>query len=89
MSKQKEDRVAVTVRFPRELMERARALENGGGSFNDLVVKALEREVRMRHAREVGKRIDELRERTRREFGLLSDSTPVIRQLREGIGRRD
>ena len=89
MAKQKEDRVAVTVRVPRELMERAKALENGAGSFNELMVKALEREVRRLQWREALKRTDELRDKTLREFGRLSDSTPIIRQLREGIGRRD
>ena len=89
MAGNKEDRIAVTVRIPRELMEQVKALKNGPGSFNDLVVKALEREIRVRHAREVGKRIDEFRERVYREHGLLSDSTPIIRELREGIGRRD
>jgi len=89
VARRKEDRIAVTVRIPTKLVEQLRRLGNGPGSFNDLVVKALERELRVRYAREVGKRIDEFRERIYREHGLLSDSTPVIRDLREGIGRRD
>ena len=84
--KKNQDRIAITVRVPKELMDQLKGLENGSGSFNDLVVKALEREVRMRYAREVGKSIDEFAERTYREHGLLSDSRPLIRELRDGIG---
>lgn len=89
MAKNKQDRIAITVRVPRELMDQLKAAEKGAGSFNDLVVKALEREVRIRYAREVGRRIDKHREELFRERGLLSDSTPIIRDLREGRGRRD
>lgn len=85
----RESRTAVTIRFPKPLLVQARALTNPAGSFNDLVVQALEAEVRVRYAREIGKRLDEYREEIFRAHGLLSDSTPIIRQLREGIGRWD
>ena len=81
----KDERVAITVRIPKQLMDRAKALAVGSGSFNDLLVKALEREVRMRQAREAIKKADEFRERVYRDRGLSSDSTPYIRQLREGL----
>ena len=85
----KEERIAVTVRFPKEIVEKAKALRNGGASFNDLVVSALEAELRRRDWQETLKRIDERAERILRERGPLSDSSQLIRDLREGIGRWD
>ena len=83
----KDERTAATVRIPKELMARAKEYANGT-SFNDLVVAALEAEVRRRQMKLALKETDEARERTFREQGLLSDSTPIIRELRQGIGRR-
>lgn len=85
----KEERVAVTVRFPKELIEKAKALNNGGRSLNDLVVSALEAELQRRDWQATLKRIDERAERILRERGPLSDSRQLIRELREGTGRRD
>lgn len=85
----REERIAVTVRFPRELIARAKALKNGAGSFNDLVVSAVEAELQRRDWQQTLKRIDDRAERILRERGPLSDSRQLIRDLREGIGRRD
>lgn len=84
----KDSRRPITIRFPGALLAHAKAI-NRPGSFNDLVVKALEAEIRIRYPRQVGRDIDKHRAATFRAHGLLSDSTPVIRDLREGIGRWD
>jgi predicted transcriptional regulator len=84
----KDERTAVTVRIPKELMARAKEYANGT-SFNVLMVRALEAEVRKREWDQLMKDTDEGAERIYQEHGLLSDSTPVIRELRQGIGRRD
>lgn len=85
----KEERTPVTIRFPKELIARAKALKNGSASFNDLVVKALEAEVRRHTWKDLLKATDEEREQTLREQGVLSDSRQLIRELREGLGRSD
>lgn len=84
----KQERIPVTIRFPKELIDQARSLKNGA-SFNDLVVNAVEAEVRRHQWRGLLKATEEEREQTFREQGLLSDSRQLIRELREGIGRRD
>lgn len=89
MKDEQDGRTAITVRVPKELLREAKTFKDEGGSFNDLVVRALETEVRRRTWRRLLQETDELRERIYRERGLLSDSRPLIRQLREGIGRRD
>ena len=88
MDPAKEKRIAITVRFPRELLEQAKTVVNGRQSFNDFVVRAVEQEVRRRRATEIMAEIDQLREEIKAKHGLLPDSVPLIRQLREGIGRR-
>lgn len=45
------EKEAVTIRFPSELMRQAKRLKSGKESFNELVVEAVEREVRRRKAR--------------------------------------
>lgn len=42
------EREAVTIRFPVNLIKQAKQLKDGGESFNELVVEALEREVKRR-----------------------------------------
>jgi predicted transcriptional regulator len=43
-------REAVTIRFPAELVRKAKQLKDGGELFNELVVGALEQEVKRRQA---------------------------------------
>ncbi len=42
------EKESVTIRFPSELMRQAKRLKSGKESFNELVVEAVEREVRRR-----------------------------------------
>ena len=46
------EKESVTIRFPSELMRQAKRLKSGKESFNELVVEAVEREVRRRKALE-------------------------------------
>lgn len=83
-----EPRQAVTIRFPAELLDRARTVRGGAESFNDLVVESLEKEVRRRQGLVVLGEIRCLREQIKAESGIHPDSVPLIRALREGEGRR-
>ena len=81
-------RDAVTIRFPSDVLDRARRVKTARESFNEFVVAAVDREARRRAALKTLDEIDELRERIAARTGIQPDSTPLIRQLREGIGRR-
>ena len=78
------EKEAVTIRFPSELMRQAKRLKSGKESFNELVVEALEREVRRRKALEAHDTIQRLREQVKRRTGVHPDPIPLLRQLREG-----
>jgi len=82
-------REAITVRLPSELATEARAAKDERESLNDLVVEALEREVRRRQGLKAYDEIIRLREEIMREHGVQPDSQPLIRALRDGEGRRD
>ncbi|MGH2530958.1 MAG: YlcI/YnfO family protein [Thermomicrobiales bacterium] len=78
-------RQPVTIRCPAELLAKARALLADQESFNDFVVRAVEREVRRRQRLRAHDEISRIRERITADRGLLSNSTPLIRELREEI----
>lgn len=81
-------REPLTVRFPAELLSEARGVKSEQESLNDLVVAAVEREVRRRQGLQAYDAILRIRERVEAEFGLQPDSTPLIRSLRDGDERR-
>lgn len=82
------ERKGLTVRFPPDLLVEARATIFEDESLNDLIVRALEREVRRRKALDNLAEIDLLREAIRQRGGTQPDSAPLIRALRSGEGRR-
>ncbi|MBI2911461.1 MAG: hypothetical protein HYY05_04905 [Chloroflexi bacterium] len=82
-------RDAVTIRLPNDLLCRAKEAKNEGESLNDLVVSALEREVRRRQGLQVLEEIRRLRDEIEAKHGLHPSSVPLIRALREGVGRRE
>ncbi len=84
-----EHRDALTIRFPAELLARARGLKEDGESLNDLVVAAVEHEVGRRQGLAAHQDILRIREQVRARTGVHPDPTPLIRALREGDERRD
>jgi len=82
-------REALTIRFPQELLDGVRESKTNGESLNDLVVSAVEKEVRRRQALRLHAEIVAMNERIRARTGEQPSSVPLIRELREGIGRRD
>ena len=82
------EREAVTIRFPADLLAKARNLKDGSESFNDLVVKAVEQEVRRRRAWAAHKRIIARSEAVKAKTGIQPASWDLIRSLREGDKRR-
>jgi hypothetical protein len=81
-------RQAMTVRFPETLLREARAVRASPESLNDLVVAALEREVRRRRAEAALARLRQVREQVYARTGPQPDPVPLIRALREGEDRR-
>jgi hypothetical protein len=81
-------REAVTIRFPEEVLARARATK-GHESFNEYVVEAVDREARRRQGLSVYAEILRIREEIEKESGIQPDSRPMIRDLRDGIGHDD
>lgn len=82
-------REARTIRFPSDLLSDAKRVKADQESFNDLVVAAVDREVRRRQGLETFKEILQTREEIYQRVGLLPDSRPLIRALRDGEARRD
>lgn len=82
-----EEREALTVRFPTQLLAQVRKHKSQDESLNDLVVKALEREMRYRQGLAAHYRIVARREKIREKTGTQPNSMDLIRQLREGEGR--
>jgi predicted CopG family antitoxin len=78
------EKEGVTIRFPLGLLKKAKQLKEGKESFNDLVVEALEREVKRRKTLEAHETILRLREQVKQRTGVHPDPIPLIRQLREG-----
>lgn len=82
-------RDAMTVRFPPELLDETREFRKEGESLNQFIVTAVANEVKYRRGKRAIENINEIRERVRAVSGNHPDATPLIRELREGIGRRD
>ncbi len=78
-------RDALTVRFPPDLLARAKEVRNPDESLNQLIVSALEREITRREGLRTLREIDEVRDRIAARTGPQPDSTPTIRALRDGI----
>jgi hypothetical protein len=74
----------ITVRFPEQLLRQAKNLKAKKESLNDLVITALEQEVRRRQGWAAHQRIVARREAIRAKTGIQPNSTEVIRDLREG-----
>lgn len=83
------EREAVTIRFPAKLVRQAKQLKYGGESFNELVVEAVEREVRRRRALSAHESIVARRAEIKAKTGVQPDATVLIRALRKGEGRRE
>ncbi|MBD6618643.1 hypothetical protein FNW02_23150 [Komarekiella sp. 'clone 1'] len=83
------EREALTIRFPADLLAKARKLKQGSESFNDLIVEALEHEVRRRRGWAAHQRIIARSETVKAKIGIQSASTDLIRSLREDAGRHD
>ncbi|MFI5387997.1 MAG: YlcI/YnfO family protein [Fimbriimonadales bacterium] len=84
-----DERGATTIRIPLELVHRARRVKSANESFNDLVVVALEREVRRRQALQTYAVIQKNRQRIEARIGPHPDSVPLIRSMREDSPRRE
>jgi len=82
-----ERREAVTIRLPNGLLARAREARNQGESLNELVVEAVDREVRRRQGLRAYEAILRIREQVRARTGDQPDSVPLIRSLRAGEDR--
>lgn len=83
------EREALTIRFPAKLLQKIRELKRDDESLNELVIQALEREVKWRSAWAAHEQIQTIREQVKQRTGVHPDPVPIIRQLREGEGRRD
>jgi len=81
-------REAVTIRFPEDVLALAKRVKAPDESLNEFVVHAVEDVARRRRTREALDAITELRGRIAARTRLQSDSTALIRQLRDGVGRR-
>ncbi|MBE9007183.1 hypothetical protein IQ259_19455 [Fortiea sp. LEGE XX443] len=83
------EREALTIRFPAKLLQKIRALKREDESLNDLVVQALEKEMKWRSAWVAHEQIQIIREQVKQRTGVHPDPVPLIRRLREGEARRD
>lgn len=82
------ERQAVTVRLPTDLLEQVKQFQENRESFNELVVEAVTREVQRRQALAAHQRIVARSAEVERQTGVQPSSIDLIRQLREGEGRR-
>jgi hypothetical protein len=78
-----ESRTAVTVRLPSWPIDDARHLRAEGESFNDLVVEALQQELRRRKGLQAYAAIRRTREQVEARTGVQPDSVPLVRSWRE------
>jgi hypothetical protein len=78
-----QQREAMTIRFPAGSIEKAKSVKAERESLNDLVVAAVEREVRRRQGLKAYAEVEKIRDQVEAEFGLHPDSTPLIRAMRE------
>lgn len=82
------ERQAVTVRLPAALLEQAKQFQENRESFNELVVEAVKREVQRRQTLAAHQRIVARSAAIEQQTGVQPSSLELIRQLREGEGRR-
>ena len=81
---------AITIRFPDDLAEEARSeSETGGESVNQFVVDAVADAVSRRRAERALRNMSERHARMKGAGQIAPPSEPLIRELREGVGRRD
>ena len=80
-------RESITIRFPSDLLAQAKALKVDEESFNDLVVEALDYEVRRRQGLAAHDRIRLRRKSILQRTGIQPASADLIRELRAGEGR--
>lgn len=83
------EREALTIRFPADLLVKAKKIKESSESLNDLVVEALEREVSRRRGWAAHQRIIARSETVKAKTGIQAASTDLTRSLREYEGRRD
>lgn len=79
-----EERESLTVRFPTHLLSQLRLHKSQDESLNDVIIKAIEREVRYRRSWAAHQRIVARCEQIRQKTGIQPSSVDLIRQLREG-----
>ncbi|MGH7882873.1 MAG: YlcI/YnfO family protein [Candidatus Dormibacteraceae bacterium] len=81
---------AISIRFPPQIAEELhQERATGKESINQMVVSAVEDLLRRRKEARALKRIRARRERLLAEYGAQPDSTELIRDLRQGIGRNE
>lgn len=81
---QTEPSQAFTARMPVPLYDELRRIaEQGGVSINQVVLAALERYVRQVRRQQAIGELRRMQEEMRAKYGVLPDSTPLIRQMRE------
>lgn len=80
-------RESITIRFPSGLLNQAKSLKIDEESFNDLVVEALDHEVRRRQAIAAHSRIQSRRQLILQRAGVQPGSADLIRELRSGENR--
>jgi hypothetical protein len=83
------EREAVTIRFPGTLLKQAKQLKDGGESFNELVIEAVEREVKRRKAVATHQSIITRRAQIKARTGVHPNANALIRSLREGEMRSE
>lgn len=83
------EREAVTIRFPVTLLKQAKQLKDGGESFNELVVEAVEQEVKRRQAIVTHQSIVARRTQIKARTGIHPNANALIRSLREGNMRSE
>ncbi|MBW4508464.1 MAG: hypothetical protein KME64_18400 [Scytonematopsis contorta HA4267-MV1] len=83
------EREAITIRFPSDLLAKAKKLKEGSESFNDLVVEAVEHEVHRRRAWAAHQRVIARSETMKTRTGIQESSTNLIHSLRKGEERRE
>lgn len=81
------EREPLTIRVPPAVLARARQLKAAGESLNDLIVHAIEQEVRRREGFQAHEQILRVRQQVRRRTGGQPDATELIRAMREGEAR--
>jgi len=83
------ERDQFTFRAPKELLDRVREEAAAyGDSMNDLVVAAVQKEVSMRRQLRLLEQIVSERKAMQKR-GVQPDSTPLVRESRQGAGRRE